>query len=258
MDKLKKLREILRGYGKIAIAYSGGCDSNFLMNIALDTLGKDNVYCVLVNGAMLSKEDLEMAKVYLKDIKHKILEVDVFEVEAFRYNYKDRCYYCKKNIMSHVIEEANKEGFIYVCDGKNLDDGGVYRPGMKACEELGILSPIYDAGMTKSEVRAYSKECGIITYNKPANACLATRFDYNTELTPELLKQTDQAEALFHALGINHMRVRKQGDLARIEVERKDFDKVIAHSELIEELKKLGYRFITLDLEGIKSGSYDK
>lgn len=258
LDKLEKLREILKGYGKVAIAYSGGCDSNFLMNIAVDTLGKENVLAVLCNGAMMSKEDKKQAKELLKDWHYKIIDVDVLSVEAFKYNHQDRCYHCKKMIMTNVIKTAHEAGYNYVLDGKNLDDEGVYRPGIKACLELGILSPLSEAKMTKKEIRDYSKQCGIVTHDKPANACLATRFDYNTEITNELLEKADQAEALFHALNIGHVRVRIQDKLARIEVEPEYFATIIENKELVKNLKELGFRYITLDLEGIKSGSYDK
>ncbi|MEG0276279.1 MAG: ATP-dependent sacrificial sulfur transferase LarE [Coprobacillus sp.] len=258
MDKLETLREILRKYQKVAIAYSGGCDSNFLFQVAKETLGKDNVLAVLCIGNMMSKEDIQNARNLLKESQYCEILINVFDVDEFRNNDKKRCYYCKKTIMSKVIEAASQRGFEYVVDGKNLDDEGVYRPGIQACQELGILSPLSDSQMTKQDIRMYSKELGIITHDKPANACLASRFQYDTLLTKEKLQMVDDAEALFHQIGIHHVRVRVQDDLARIEVERKDFDKVLGNKNMISSLKELGFRFITLDLEGITSGSYDR
>lgn len=258
MDKLETLRKILRRYQKIAIAYSGGCDSNFLFQVAKETLGKENVFAVLCIGDMMSKEDIENARVLLEGSQYREIPVNVFDVEEFKNNDKKRCYYCKKTIMSKVKEVAHNNGFDYVVDGKNLDDEGVYRPGIQACQELGILSPLSESEMTKHDIRSYSKELGIVTHDKPANACLASRFQYNTLLTQEKLQMVDNAEVLFHNMGIYHVRVRVQDTLARIEVERKDFEKVIGNKKIISSLKELGFQFVTLDLEGITSGSYDR
>lgn len=259
MEKLDSLRKRLKSYGKVAIAYSGGCDSNFLLQVALDTLGKENVLAVFCQGAMISKEDTTFANKQLADVQHVIIkDIDVFSVDAFKNNDKKRCYFCKKEIMSRVISEANKREIIYILDGKNLDDEGVYRPGIQACKELGILSPIADSNMTKKEVRNYSKQLGIITHNKPANACLASRFDYGTILTKEKFELVDQAEAIFHSHGIHQIRVRVHNQLARIEVDPQEFSKVIKTKEITAALKQLGFKHITLDLEGITSGSYDK
>ena len=258
MDKLDRLKEILKSYKAIAIAYSGGCDSNFLLSVAIDTLGKDRVLAVNCMGRMMSDEDQDDVYQYLKDTWHVIKPVNVFDVEQFRTNDKRRCYFCKKNVMNQVIDEAKKHGICYVADGRNVDDGNEYRPGLQACKELGICSPLYEAGMTKEDIRYYSKQLHIPTYNKPSNSCLASRFDYGTILTKEKLDCVNKGENLFHQLGIKHMRLRVQDELARIEVEKQDFDVVLKHPELIDELKKLGFRFVTLDLEGIKSGSYDQ
>ena len=243
MNKLELLQEELRNYGKVAIAYSGGVDSNFLFHVALETLGKENVLPVLCRGVMMSKEDIEGALEQLKDSNHVVLSVNPLDVEAFHFNHKDRCYHCKRSIMSKVIAVAKEHDFAYVLDGKNKDDEKVYRPGLKACEELGIISPLANNNLAKQEIRDYSKQLGIATYNKPSNACLASRFDYNTELTLEKLKLV--------------VRLRVHGDVARLEVEPQDFMKIIENKELIQNIKNLGFRFVTLDLEGIRSGGYD-
>ena len=153
MNKLELLQEELRNYGKVAIAYSGGVDSNFLFHVALETLGKENVLPVLCRGAMMSKEDIEGALEQLKDSNHVVLSVNPLDVEAFHFNHKDRCYHCKRSIMSKVIAVAKEHDFAYVLDGKNKDDEKVYRPGLKACEELGIISPL-----ANNNLSIFSKE----------------------------------------------------------------------------------------------------
>lgn len=258
MNKLDLLRQQLLDYKKVAIAYSGGCDSNFLLNVAIDTLGKENVLAVLCLGVMMSDEEIHHAKQLLENINHIIIPVDPLAVHEFRYNDKKRCYYCKKVIMSTVQEAAKKEHFEFVLDGKNKDDEGVYRPGIQACLELGILSPMADVGLTKQEIRNFSKELGIVTHDKPANACLASRFDYDTELTVEKLDRVAKAEALLHNLGMHYVRVRVQDELARIEVEKQYFSLIIASPQLVSDIKALGFKFVTLDLNGISSGSFDK
>ena len=157
MNKLELLQEELRNYGKVAIAYSGGVDSNFLFHVAIETLGKENVLPVLCRGAMMSKEDIEDALEQLKDSNHVVLSVNPLDVEAFHFNHKDRCYHCKRSIMSKVIAVAKEHDFAYVLDGKNKDDEKVYRPGLKACEELGIISPLANNNLTKQEIRDYVK-----------------------------------------------------------------------------------------------------
>ena len=257
MNKLELLQEELRNYGKVAIAYSGGVDSNFLFHVALETLGKENVLPVLCRGAMMSKEDIEGALEQLEGSNHVVLLVNPLDVEVFHFNHKDRCYHCKRSIMSKVIAVAKEHDFAYVLDGKNKDDEKVYRPGLKACEELGIISPLANNNLAKQEIRDYSKQLGIATYNKPSNACLASRFDYNTELTLEKLKLVETGEKYLHDLGMLHVRLRVHGDVARLEVEPQDFMKIIENKELIQNIKNLGFRFVTLDLEGIRSGGYD-
>lgn len=257
MDKLKKLKEILNSFQKVAIAYSGGCDSNFLYHVATEILGRENVLAVLCNGKMMSKEDIINARTMVKDGQYIEVSLDVLAIEQFLHNRRDRCYYCKKEVMNTVIKEAKKHGYQYVLDGKNEDDERVYRPGIKACQELGILSPLAMAKLSKQEIRQYSKELNIETYNKPANACLASRFPYDTLLTEEKLMMVDQAEELLHQSGIYYTRVRVHDKIARIEVERNFFDQVF-DDRLINGLKKLGFEYVTLDLEGITSGSYDR
>lgn len=257
MSKLDKLKELLKSYQKVAIAYSGGCDSNSLYQVALQTLSKENVLAVLCVGKMMSKEDIDSARMMAGKGQFIEVPLDVFTIEQFTNNRKDRCYHCKKQVMAKVIEAAQSHDFKITLDGKNADDEKVYRPGMKACEELGIVSPLALVGLTKAEIRQYSKELQIETYDKPANACLASRFPYDTHLTKEKLEVVDQAEALLHQKGIYYARVRVHDKLARIEVERNNFN-LVNDEELILAIKELGFDYVTLDLEGITSGSYDR
>ena len=258
MEKLDRLREYLSKFDKLCVAYSGGVDSDLLMNVAYEVL-KDNAIAVIGDGAMLSRKDLEDAENLARKtgIKYYVVKVDVFSVNEFKFNDKKRCYYCKKNIMGEIIKKANELGFDTVADGKNSDDGKVYRPGAEAARELGIVSPLYEAGMTKQDIRQAARELGLETWNKPSNSCLATRFPYDTELTAENFAKVEGAELLIARKGIPSGRVRLHGDIARIEVPEERFNELISDKKLIENIKNVGFRYVTLDLEGFRSGSMD-
>ena len=240
------------------MAYSGGVDSDLLMNVAYEVL-KDNAVAVIGDGIMLSRKDLEDAENLARKtgIKYYVVKVDVFSVNEFKFNDKKRCYYCKKNIMGEIIKKANELGFNTIADGKNSDDGKVYRPGAQAAKELGIVSPLYEAGMTKQDIRQAARELGLETWNKPSNSCLATRFPYDTELTAENFAKVEGAELLIAQKGIPSGRVRLHGDIARIEVPEDRFNELISDRKLIEDIKNFGFRYVTLDLEGFRSGSMD-
>ena len=258
MEKLDRLREYLSKFDKLCVAYSGGVDSDLLMNVAYEVL-KDNAIAVIGDGIMLSRKDLEDAENLARKtgIKYYVVKVDVFSVNEFKFNDKKRCYYCKKNIMGEIIKKANELGFYTVADGKNSDDGKVYRPGAQAAKELGIVSPLYEAGMTKQDIRQAARELGLETWNKPSNSCLATRFPYDTELTAENFAKVEGAELLIAQKGIPSGRVRMHGDIARIEVPEDRFNELISDRKLIEDIKNFGFRYVTLDLEGFRSGSMD-
>ena len=258
MEKLDRLREYLSNFDKLCVAYSGGVDSDLLMNVAYEVL-KDNAIAVIGDGVMLSRKDLEDAENLARKtgIKYYVVKVDAFSVNEFKFNDKKRCYYCKKNIMGEIIKKANELGFYTVADGKNSDDGKVYRPGAEAARELGIVSPLYEAGMTKQDIRQAARELGLETWNKPSNSCLATRFPYDTELTAENFAKVEGAELLIAQKGIPSGRVRMHGDIARIEVPEERFNELISDRKLIEDIKNFGFRYVTLDLEGFRSGSMD-
>ena len=258
MEKLDRLREYLSNFDKLCVAYSGGVDSDLLMNVAYEVL-KDNAIAVIGDGVMFSRKDLEDAENLARKtgIKYYVVKVDVFSVNEFKFNDKKRCYYCKKNIMGEIVKKANELGFNTIADGKNSDDGKVYRPGAEAARELGIVSPLYEAGMTKQDIRQAARELGLETWNKPSNSCLATRFPYDTELTAENFAKVEGAELLIAQKGIPSGRVRMHGDIARIEVPEDRFNELISDRKLIEDIKNFGFRYVTLDLEGFRSGSMD-
>lgn len=257
---LEELEKRLKELGKVAVAFSGGIDSSFLVCFANKVLQRENVLAIIGNGQMVPRKDYSEAIEFLKTNNYKYIEIehDALQVEAFRENHKDRCYHCKKAIMSKVKEVALENGFQIVLDGKNKDDTLHYRPGNKATEELGIISPLEEKGFTKEDIRKYSKELGIPYWNKPSNSCLATRFPYDTVLTNEKLKKVEIAEEIIKELGIPKTRVRVHNNIVRIEVEPEYFDIFINNKEVAEEIKDLGFRYVTLDLFGFKSGSFDK
>lgn len=258
-EKLKRLEEILQGFQKAAIAYSGGVDSDFLLNYAAKTLGKENVIAVIADGAMLAPKDLLDAAALADEagIRCFILHLDVFSVPEFLHNNKKRCYYCKKNIMGNVLKKAEQEGFSVVLDGKNADDGRVYRPGASAAVELGIRSPLFEAGFTKADIRQAAKNMGLSTWEKASNSCLATRFPYDTILTEKDFSMVAQAEEWIANAGISSARLRVHGAIARIEMPKEYFTAFLNQPEITENIKSLGFQYVTLDLEGFRSGSMD-
>lgn len=251
-DRLKKLE-------KVAIAYSGGIDSSFLLYVANKVLPRENVLAIIAKGAMVPESDYKEAINFLieNDFKYKVIEYNPLDILEFRENHKDRCYYCKKNLMQRIKSEANRNDFENVLDGKNSNDLKVYRPGNKATEELEIISPLAELDIDKSAIREEARNLGIKFWNKPSNSCLATRFPYNTVLTEEDLSKVDKSEGLIKSLGIQRVRVRIHGNIARIEVEKKDFGKILENEKIVNNIKKLGFDYVTLDLDGIKSGSFD-
>ena len=257
---LKKLQDRLKELNKVAISFSGGIDSSFLLYVARITLPTENVLAIIANGNMVPRKDYEEAIELLKEnkINYKEIEYKPLEIKEFKENRKDRCYYCKKKLMSGIKEEANKNGFKNVLDGKNEDDLKVYRPGNKATEEIGIISPLAEIGFSKENIREESKKLGLKIWNKPSNSCLATRFPYNTILTEDDLKRVEQGEEVLKKLGIPKVRIRVHQEIARIEVEREYSNVIIQNQNIVEQIKALGFRYVTLDLNGLTSGSFDK
>lgn len=256
---LKQLEKRLKQLEKVVIAYSGGIDSAFLLFVANKVLPKENILAVIVNGQMVARKDYKEAIDFLKENKFKYIEIpyNPLDILEFKENHKDRCYYCKKNIMNKIKQVAIENGFENVLDGKNINDTKTYRPGNKATKEIGIISPLEETGFSKEDIRKTAKELGIKFWNKPSNSCLATRFPYNTVLTEEELQKVELAEEIVKDLGIPKTRVRVHNDLAKIEVDKKYFEYILKNEQYINKIKELGYKFVALDLIGLKSGNFD-
>lgn len=256
---LENLENRLKELEKVTVAYSGGIDSSFLLYVANRVLPRENAIAIIAKGNMISKNDYNEAIEFLKEneFQYKEIEFNPLDIIQFRENSRDRCYYCKKHLMEQIKTVSKDKGFINVLDGKNIDDLKVYRPGNKANEEIGIISPLAECGFNKELIRKQARNLKIKIWNKPSNSCLATRFPYGTSLTEENLKKVEFSEEIIKKLGVKKVRVRVHKDIARIEVERQDFGTILENERAIEEIKKLGFKFITLDLLGLKSGSFD-
>ena len=258
-DKLNKLINQLKTMGKVVIAYSGGVDSNFLLKVAKDTLG-DNVLAITINAMMHSTREIEESNNYAKEfgVKQIVYKIDDLDLPQFIDNGPLRCYYCKKFIFTKIKEIASEHNIKYILDGTNLSDLDDYRPGLKALEELNIVSPLKNAKLTKDEIRILSKKLNLTTYNKAAFACLATRIQKNHKITEEKLRMVEKAENFLQDLGFTQYRVRVHEDLARIEVEKNEINKFY-NDEMINKIdlkfKEIGFKYTTLDLKGYQMGS---
>ncbi|MBQ3791861.1 MAG: ATP-dependent sacrificial sulfur transferase LarE [Clostridia bacterium] len=260
--KKEKLQEILRSLSPVAIAFSSGVDSTFLLKVAHDTLG-DGACAITVRSAVCPERETAEAEEFCKKekISQRVLALDPLTIDGFRQNPPERCYLCKKSLFTEMVNVAREMGCAYLAEGSNADDDGDYRPGMKAIRELGVRSPLRDAGLTKSEIRLLSRELELPTWDKPSLACLATRFPYGEEITKEKLFRVDAAEQMIRSLGFRQVRVRVHGDVARIEISPSDFSSFLKEenaSEVDRYLKELGFLYIALDIGGYKTGSMNR
>ena len=258
-DKLNELRKIIGDLGSLAVGFSGGADSALLLAVAHEVLGERSL-AVTAADASVPKREISEAKKFCEDrgIRHIMINTDPLSEESYRNNSSDRCYFCKRGIFSEVIKTAKENGIEYVAEGSNMDDLGDYRPGLKAIAELNVKSPLRDAGLNKSDIRMISKAMGLPTWNKPAYACLASRFVYGEQITKEKLHMIDRAEQFLIGLGFYEERVRMHGDLARIEVAADDIPRLASEevrNKIYEEFRNIGFLFVTLDMKGYRTGS---
>ncbi len=261
MERLKDLVSYLRGLGAVTIAYSAGIDSTVLLKAALEALGPSNLLAATFSHPGLPACDLKEAEAFCKreGIEWLPVEVNPLEQEVIRSNPKDRCYHCKRYLFQTLIEEAHKRGFTTLCDGTNFDDLQQFRPGLRALQALGVLSPLARFHFTKAEVRALAVQMNLPNAQKPSAACLMTRFPYGTTITPEGLSRVGQGEAFLRTLVDGPLRLRDHCPIARIEVAPPYMEALFKkRDEIAAALKALGYNYVTLDLEGFRSGSMDE
>ncbi len=254
-EKLKNYLEHLNEQG-LCLAFSGGIDSTLLLYLCREM----NILAVTFDSNFQTEDEIELTENLCKKygVRQIIIEKDVFENPIILNNPKDRCYHCKKFLFKNAVKIAQDNGLGHIVDGTNFDDLNVYRPGRKALRELGVISPFAEFEITKREIRDYAKKCGIEIFSKPSSPCLATRFPYGTRLTTEKLAIVEKGENFLKGCGFECCRLRMHGDIGRIEILPEKFEEFLSKKEsVIAELKKLGIAYVTLDLEGFRSGSMD-
>ena len=261
-EKYNAFIEYLKTFNSLAVAYSGGVDSTFLLYAAKEALGH-KVIAVTAKSYLFPGRETEETITFCKEnnIRQIIIEPKELEIEGFEKNPKNRCYICKKDLFSKMLQMAEREHIDYVVEGSNTDDDSDYRPGMQAIAELGIKSPLRYVGFSKQEIREISKELNLKTFNKPSYACLASRFAYGEIIDEKKLGMVDRAEQLLLDMGFSQFRVRIHGKLARIELMPEEFDKFMKENirnKVYEELKKIGFIYVSLDIKGYRTGSMNE
>ena len=261
-EKLLKLKKIVKDLESVVVAFSGGVDSTLVAKVCYDVL-KDNSMAVTARSETYPDFEFEEAKGLAKEIgiRHLVLNTSELAIEGFASNPPNRCYFCKTELFEKLKDIAKQHRFLHVADGANLDDMEDYRPGLEASKELGVKSPLKEADMTKKDVREASKMLNLPNWNKPAYACMSSRFPYGQSITEEKLKMVSEAEKYLRGLGLEQFRVRHHETIARIEALPEDIH-ILASSptrdELLSKFKKIGFTYVTLDLEGYRSGSMNE
>ena len=261
-DKLSKLKEIVSKLGSVVVAFSGGVDSTLVAKVCYDTL-RDNSMAVTARSETYPDFEFKESQKLAREIgiKHLVVDTSELAIEGFANNPPERCYFCKTELFGKLKEIAKEHGFLNVADGANLDDTQEFRPGLKASKELNVRSPLKEAGFAKEDIRKVSKLLNLPNWNKPAYACLSSRFPYGQSITEEKISMVSEAETYLRGLGLIQFRVRHHETIARIEILPEDIHILTnspAREELTAKFKKIGFTYVTLDLEGYRSGSMNE
>jgi uncharacterized protein len=261
-EKFEKLKTILRNTGGCAIAFSGGVDSSLLLTVAHEILD-ERCLAVIATSSTYPKHEYESAIQFARERKIPLVSIvsEELDIPGFRENPKDRCYYCKKELFGKIKKIADDQGLAFVADGNNADDVNDYRPGLRAAAELGVLSPLKQAGLSKAEIRQLAKRYGLPMADKPAMACLASRFPYGSPITPEKLNQVEQVESFLREKGFKIFRARHHGEILRLELDPAEIEHFVRsdmREECVRFIKAQRFTYVTLDLEGYRTGSMNE
>lgn len=259
--KYENLKQLLRDMTNVVIAFSGGVDSTFLLKAAVEELGCKNVLAVTADSETYPSSELKEARKIAGEIgaRHQIIETSELSIPGYQANGRNRCYFCRQNLFELLIPIMEKHQFQNIIYGLIEDDMNDFRPGVQAAKDYGVRGPLQEANLNKEEIRELSKRLGLATWNKPSLACLSSRIAYGEKVTKSKLTKVDRSESFLKSLGIAQVRVRTHGEIARIEVEPQDMEIIFnQYSEINKKLKKMGYEFVTVDLNGFESGSMNR